>query len=395
MIHPGDSSIRFLRSVSRAPEGQPAPEARFQVGDILKGTVLSVLGKEMATVRLGGMELVALTPQPLQDGEAIVVRVEQLKPQFTVRLLPQEVGAQDRLSALFRLYLPQKIPLGEAILPLARMLRAAPAISPAIQETLRDLELFLQAWSPDPPQEDSDSWGRGDPLRGGAPTARDIRLQLQRSGVFYESRLVEWIARGKEGPLSRMAERDLKGLLLKIEQWLGEESARLAQQGQSLPEPGAGISRSVKTLLANIELNQLANQQASEHGGWMLYQLPGGASVSPFTIRLYVHRDGGKGQEKEKPDYLKLVLMLEPRNLGPLRADLSLLGKRLSARIYVAFEETRQFLDSWLPDLANAFRDAGFTSQVEARTANMDFLTQNLEEKPGGESPSGLLNLIA
>jgi hypothetical protein len=52
-------------------------------------------------------------------------------------------------------------------------------------------------------------------------------------------------------------------------------------------------------------------------------------------------------------------------------------------------------LDSWLPELANAFRDAGFTSQVETKTANLDFLSRNLEEERGGESPPSLLNLIA
>lgn len=387
MIHTSDSSIQLLRSLPQASERQPAPEARFQVGDILKGTVLSVLGKEMATVRLGGMELVAVTPQPLQTGEAIVVRVEQLTPQFTVRLIPQEAEAQDRLSALFRLYLPQKMPLGEAILPLARMLSAAPATSQLIQEALRNLEPLLQAWtSEEPPGSLLTSWG-------GVLTGREIRLQLQQSGVFYESRLAEWITQGREGRLSRMVAGDLKGVLLELDQWLSEESARLAQQGQSLPEQAAGLSRAVKSLLANIELNQLANQRVSEQGGWMLYQLPGGAGMSSFTIRLYVHRDWGK--EKERPDYLKLVLMLEPKSLGPLRMDLSVLGKHLSARIYVASEETRSFLDLWLPELAVAFRDAGFTSQVEAKTADLDFLTRKLEEGPGGEGPSSLLSVRA
>ncbi|MBI2877772.1 MAG: flagellar hook-length control protein FliK [Candidatus Tectomicrobia bacterium] len=379
--------IQLLRPVLQVTHGWTAPEINLRVGDLLQGTVLSLLGENTATVRLGGMELVASISQPLQAGEEITVRVEQLAPQFIVRLIRQEPQAQDRLSALFRLYLPQKMPLEETLRHLTQMLSAAPANPSTLQEALGDLELLLRTWAADPPP--------GDPSSSALPPGRDLQAQLQRSGIFYESKLAEWIAQGKEEQLPTVARQDLKGALLKLDQRLDEELARLTQPGHPPPEQTLELSRAVKGLLANLELNQLTNQWASEHGGWMLYPLPAGKEADFSSIRLYVHRDPEKekGTDRERPDYFRLVLMLEPRNLGPLRVDLSVLGKQLSVQLYVLSEGTRNFLAPWLSELTAALGEAGFEGRVEARTADAGFLTQRLEEAPAEERPLGLLNV--
>lgn len=384
MIRTDSFSTQPVRSVLQAFQGRSATEPAFRVGDILKGTVQNMLGKNLAAVRLGGMDLIAWTSQPLRAGEDITVRVEQLAPQLTVRLLPQEGDVQDRFAALFRLYLPQKIPWDEAVLHLTQSLDTVSAGLPSMQKAFAELESLLKAW-----------------FSGGlqVSTDHDIQVRLQQSGIFYESKLAEWIAQGKEGFLSAMAEGDLKGVLLKLDRQLGAELARLSQQAQPFPEQVPELFHAVKTLLANLELNQLANQWARENGGWTLYPFPGGESMGQSAIRLYVHRDKGEGegqeQEKGRPDYFKLVLMLEPVNLGPLRVDLSVLGKHLSAHIYVASEETRSFLSGWLSELTEALRDAGFESRLETKTAEADFLTQKLEEGSAEEKPSGLLDLRA
>jgi len=109
MINLSNLGPALLRGIFTSREG--GVESRFTVGEILEGTVLKSLGREGALVRLRGINLAAATARPLSAGQSILVKVEQLSPQFIVSLLMNDSPVQEKTAAVLRLYLPAAAPM--------------------------------------------------------------------------------------------------------------------------------------------------------------------------------------------------------------------------------------------------------------------------------------------
>ncbi len=69
-------------------------------GDIITGTVVKPLGHNQAIIRIGGVEILSASSQPLSMGETITARVERILPQVTLKVLQENFPApvQEKLS---------------------------------------------------------------------------------------------------------------------------------------------------------------------------------------------------------------------------------------------------------------------------------------------------------
>lgn len=335
MINLGELGPSILRSIF-SPQDSGA-ESRFSNGEIVQGQVIKTLGKEGALVRLRGISMLAATRTRLKAGQSILVKVEQVKPQFVVSLLLNDTPMQEKTAALLRLYLPSAMP---------------------VSGLLAELETLLASLAPAA-------------LKGSGLEL--IMAELKKTFMSYDSdgkNIFELLGFFHESGLSRKkASQNLKRSLLVIRRNL----ERLVTKDPFIyREPLKRVAKA----LQNIELRQLINLvERQEIKSW---QLPywNGANLS--SVQLYVRREfTGKGKTK-KSGKIRVTLMLEMSRLGPMRIDLSAHEKNMEGQFYLSTNKAVKEVEKKLPELLKALSSAGFSAGFGVMKAAGKFLTEKL-----------------
>lgn len=368
------AALKYLNPAER--------EIVFREGDMVEGRVLKILSGNQAVVRLGGVDLVASTPSKLAEGQNIVGKIESVEPEITISLLRGESARDLKETALMRMLMPSRQPLGAALARLAALdTSGAPAkirdtLALLVKSIQQALALDFEKLTPD--------------------QAREL---LSRSGLFLESTL-------KQAALGNLTREGLTAALISdgkaalgktLASVEGEIAAMLKRAESAKPgEPFAAelraLGNAAKTLreaMNVIELNQLLNAQAKERGAEnqpQLFQIPWLDGQEAKTARLYVTpRDGGKGgQGTKKPP--TLVFMLEMSALGPVRLDARMEGKSIEGAVYVTAADTADYLHGRLPELAAPLDRLGYAARFTVSTAQRGFVTEELEMRPLAQS---------
>lgn len=162
---------------------------------------------------------------------------------------------------------------------------------------------------------------------------------IEKSGLLYEAK----IARGD----IKAIDEDLKGLLLRLVEKMGEKS-----------EGGKAVS----VLLNEIEARQLLNLKAKNEGAVYLQipvLLPQGAS----TAEVYVRRDS-KERGGYKGDSYRVAFTMELRESGLLSVDAHVSGNNVSIRLKAEKAEFLEYMKSHLPELSDSFAGYGMRTVV-------------------------------
>ncbi len=324
-------------------------ESRFTKGETLQGWVTKPLGPDSAIIRLRGVDMTASTPKPLVQGQSIMVKVEQLKPQLVVSLLSNDTPVQEKTAALLRMYLPSASPVSTVLGDLAKLfpyLSASVLKGSGLEKVLEDIQKAVK-------KPDGDS--------------KNI---LQMIGLFHESEL-----------LNGAPTQNLKRSLLVVRQNI----ERLMEKD---PKPYHGMLKKVNDALANIELGQLVNTSSgSEAKSW---QIPYWNGEAMDTARLYVGKDGKENGRAKSRQALRLTLTLKMSRLGDVRAEAIAFKERLEGTVYAGTDAAVQAVANVLPELVKSLNSIGLTASFSAQRASKDFLTR----RTGGETVLPVKNLL-
>ncbi|VAX21965.1 hypothetical protein MNBD_NITROSPINAE03-61, partial [hydrothermal vent metagenome] len=379
----------------------------------------------------------AVTDTKLLEGQKIVGRVDNVDPRITVSLLKGESASDLKTSALMRLLLPVKAPMGEALSKVVATAEAGglpPKVGRIMESLSRDLgqvmAVDLENIKPD-----------------------KIRQTIKQSGLFLEAALKQAVLGKASTPVIRAAiETDVKAIIGKalasVEQEIasmlkqidkmaetkGEKdisaTLRQANQPPSKPEqvyipklatvsepvvvrktaskvaqnlsPGAVMTQLVKKasdtakqlrdVYNNIELNQLLNASTrdKESGSappQTLYQIPFFGGLNLQTARVYI-RPGDEresGEKGKKEGESRLVFMLEMSSLGPVRVDVSVKSKAsagamsATGTIYALNDSVARFIKDNLPDLLKPLEALGYSARFDVSSADEAYVTEELE----------------
>ena len=367
------AALKYLNPAER--------EIVFHEGDMVEGRVLKILSSNQALVRLGGVDLVATTPSRLAEGQNIVGKIESVTPEITISLLRGESARDLKETALMRMLMPSKQPLGEALAKLMALDTggAPPKLRAELESLIKNIQqalaLDFEKLTPD--------------------QAREL---LSRSGLFLESTLKQ-SAQGtltREGMAAALAS-DGKAALGKTLVSVENEIAALLKRADS-GKPGethaaelrvlGNAAKALREAMNVIELNQLLNAQAKERGAEshpLLFQIPWLDGQESKTARLYVTPDGGKGGKgTKKPP--TLVFMLEMSALGPVRLDARMEGKLIDGAVYVTEAAAVEYLRARLPELVAPLDKLGYGARFTVSAAQRGFVTEELEMRPLAQS---------
>jgi len=385
--------------------------ALFREGDLVEGRVLKILSSRQALVRLSGVEMLALTESRMTPGQNIVGRIERVSPSITVSLLQGESARDLKTSALMRLLLPSKAPMGQVMANLSALGRVAGA-PPGVQQALDTLTQNIARL------------GLIDPETATADTIRDT---IRNSGLFLEATLRAAVEGNTAPAAIRSAlAADLKALAVKTLTVIEGEIAALvtkidARRGAERPAahgpetaqshaqnfartvktPAPGVraadpdlnellrlrdaARTVRDLVNNIELNQLVNAATKEKGGAQpaptLFQLPFLEGMNMETARVYIRpRKEGKGAGAGKKEgESTVVFMLNMSRLGPVRLDANVREGRVTGSIYAVNDAVARYLTGRLDQLTGPLEQGGYQARFEVATAARAFVTEELE----------------
>jgi hypothetical protein len=292
----------------------------LELGQELEALVVEELDSGHLLLKIGAAFIEADGPGGLAAGQSVRLRVEQLQPQVVLHVTDAELTLEAEAARLLRAHLPAQTDAGELLNSLQHELTAwLDASDSAAQagEKLAKLRAAIATMM----------------TNGAPPTAEKLKTLARDGGVFYESKLFGAAASDNE-PLSVIANRDLKGLLL------------AALESTAASTFSKGLQNALRAQLNNLETQQAVNLLAQLDGGAFELQIPFFTGTGFSTAVLAVEPDGhGAGGEprKGKSGYL-LLFMLDLENFGRTRIDAHINGNELRAVFFVDNERSLQLI---------------------------------------------------
>ncbi len=374
----GDNRNSIKRIGGGPGSTQPlAPTARWQVGQILRGTVIHGTppghGGGQARLRIGSREVAVRAQVPIRDGDHVTLSLEQVHPRATMRLLAingRQPDAERQLRKHWRASrLNQQLGLNSVLL-LARAGSALLNAKP--NRTLLDLRATL-------------------PRVAQLITPAGLSHSLHTAGLWFEGHLAV------PGTGAQTPSNNLKGALMRAQAELNgastaaspndtaahliaEHLANTAPPNASSwaePQPGLDaniltaitqhlgtpgvLSRIIRGALARIELWQLLAQevQATESlPSWHL-EIPVFDAHGDHVLALVIAQESGDRSASGSRWSAHASLHLP--DSGPVWLRVSLSDRRLAARFWVMHDGLKQRVEAKLPALRERLRQLGFT----------------------------------
>ncbi len=298
----------------------------FIKGQTLLATVLSGSSKGKAQLLVNGQKLMAKTPMLLTAGQQVELKVLQEKDSVILKLIgPVQKVTTGQMSSLVGLFSKNG------------------SISDISGSKIKSVESLLHELA----------------LKSDKADEAFLPKLIQKSGLALENKLAQILTDKQTLPeikasLDNLLKQDIKGNFLK-----------------EMMEIGSGRTDAVKTVsgfLETIENFQLLNHNSSESGR-ILLPFPV-FSQGAFQFGQLLIDTGGK-PKKDGEDADKLIrvsFLLNMTNLGPLRADFSVLKKDITGQFLFEDDDTCEYVRSMLGDL-------------KARLAGLEYHVHKLECK--------------
>ncbi|VAX20140.1 hypothetical protein MNBD_NITROSPINAE01-697 [hydrothermal vent metagenome] len=421
---------KLLEAAIKILGGLGGSKSLFQTGDIVEGTVVKTISPKEALVRIGGVELFAITETKLQTGQVITGRVDKTSPNVTISLL-KAGGADQKAVELLRLLLPSKAPIGDALARVAEVIDKTD-LPP---KTEKAIALLKQALSTSTVELDK-------------ATPEILKKTIKNSGLYMEASLKE-ATLGKSGAAKTafLPEGDIKMALGKALKLLEGEIARMASDLDGLLKAstkktttGTGeaerlpintkqakksfptgtkvqskaldidskmaeiaktrqVAHEIKNAINNIELNQLINAPLKrEPGGtnFSLFQIPfvQGAFIESARVYIQPRDEDAEGKGKKEQGKSSIVFMLNMSALGPVRVDVTVGRGKITGSVYVLNDTVAGFMKNNMEHLSKKLESAGYEVWVNVSVADRKKVTEELETRaPIAEQ--GLINIKA
>ncbi|MHB8346445.1 MAG: flagellar hook-length control protein FliK [Acidiferrobacterales bacterium] len=413
--------MQISDNLSVQPAGSPGqPEiltAAWQVGQILDATVVDTPGPGQISLRIGGQLLIAQSQMTVQPGTVLALRVVSGGEQPTLAVATTPAGPDPQLQA-WRVALPLQEPLppllntvavlastqeqssvtpGPAFSNIAgqvlgslpdtqavahpaglkaamlnsglylesRLLAAANEAGGASGIALTDLKAGLlrlasalraaTAADPLPAGTESDAsipppeHGIAAPVGNTPQAASPVKNTAQAVPLVQNSMAT---ADNAAPPVQNAAAKAP----------FVQNTASTSPLLQQLPVPSAQTPlRQVEAALARLQMNQLSSLPAG-HGGtpmW-IFDLPVRHNDQIDVLRLQVEADDRHDGRHESRSW-SVTLDLEPSNLGPVHARVTLNGDQISTTVWAEQPDTAALFTGHLDELRASMTRAGLT----------------------------------
>ncbi len=367
--------------ITPLPQSAPLIQS-LQIGTILDAVVINQTGTSETLLLIGNTPLRAQSSVPLQAGEALSLKVEEITPRPVLSIVTRESGETETvtIARTLRAVLPRQAPLPPLLSLLGAM--AGPKMAgktPLPAPLLKQVgELFQNL-----PEAQTLFKGEG------------LARAIQHSGLFLEARLANHNPSNPSTPTPVPA-LDLKGALLRLLQTtsqISSQSTATAKPSSMPPANGQVMShtaepkvelrapitppaavfsgqdvegdlqRLLEGAVARVQTNQLASLPTDEGTprAWVV-EIPVRQPPEGSVVKLRIQQETNGHEDSDLP-YWSVNLSVEPPRLGPIHARISLGGEKISTTLWVEQASTLKLVQRHLGDLDNSLRKAGLATE--------------------------------
>ena len=364
---------------------QSVPEASaLKAGDLLKIHVVEVFENQRILADMGRWRTMAEISFPVAPGDEFWVRVQAASGQLRLQRVPPPDGTAPAGGPVTGASAQSLHPVWMGAEELAKVVGRLSDSGPMPHDVRPLLETLRGLLGP---------FDLGSPADA---LSAKLKLFCENCGLFLESRLGAALERAAEGPdmdpaantaspaaAARVLANDLKARLLFLKAFLeaAKPDAFDLDRGAA-----AGLNRAVTGVLADIRgmQEQMVKTASAEQPFQMVhFALPTTDAPHPVQLKIAYWRR----RAREKQDGHRAAILLALDRVGPVRADLFLLGRSLNISIFVSSAELQNVFARHAPDmraaLAEWFDPVGVQVKVSARTIER-FVSEDW--RPAGES---------
>ncbi|MBW2645632.1 MAG: hypothetical protein JRE23_05565 [Deltaproteobacteria bacterium] len=305
--------------------------------EIVEGRVLDSSSPQNAVLLIKGKKVVVKTLFPLQKGNVSLFKVEQVAPQTILKLVGLHGSVKEGLVSLLTTTSGSSSPY-KSLVKLFNLLASSSlsATDSEIISIISDIKTLLTRIA----LKSSNTY---DP--------NFVKTLIDGSGLTWEHKLKQLMLNKtiSRNDINMLMKGDLKGMTTKLLQvWKAFDAV-----------PKEEIQRFVDVL----EQLQVLNHTALAEKGKLFFQFPIQLNdlFSFGQLLIGLPKKGEKDNTKEDgDDIIRVSFLLQMSNIGPLRADMSILDKTIRGRFLVADPQIQSFINKHIPELKARFLRLGF-----------------------------------
>jgi len=326
-IHISSSEIVFQKN-----DGKKNTLPQFIKNQIVTAKVLQLLPQGKAQLLVNNEKIIAKTGLLLKPGEEIQLKVLQEKDAVVLKLInPVQKMTTRQVSSLVRFFSKNE------------------SISDIIESKIPGVKELLHDMS----------------LKSDKADERFLPKLMEKNGMAWESKIARILTNNTAASdikslLDIQLQQDMKGNILKELFHVDPGKSETMKMAASFSE--------------TIENFQLLNHQSSESGRFIL----------PFPVfsdqefsfgQLLINTGDKSGKNNQDADKLvQISFLLDMSRLGPLRADFSILKKKISGKFLLNDDKTCEYVKSMIPELLTRL------SNIEYQVHKIDCYTAKREE---------------
>jgi hypothetical protein len=296
----------------------------FRKNQIIHARVLKLLPRGNAQLLVNGQKVVAKTALLMKPGEEIQLKVLEQKDNIILKLMgPVQKMTTRQISSLVGFFSKNESMLDPTGIKTAN-----------VKALLYDMA-----------------------LKSDDPDETFLPKLIEKSGLVWEKKVAQALLGNTVSPdikdkLDMLLKQDIKGNILK-----------------ELSGADPGKFEALKTAAAfseTLENFQVLNHHSSDSGRFLLPFPIFSESAFSFGQLLIDTGDKTKKDNKDADKLIQLSFLLDMSRLGPLRADFSILKKKMTGRFLLKDDDTCKYVESMIPELK--IRLAGIDYQVHQIT---------------------------
>jgi len=287
-----------------------------------------------------------------QVGDTVHVQFKAVEKGFKPILIDRPDKGNKIDLEFIKPYLPSRTPLGKLIGELTRDVLGAPIlkelnIKPELVERLKNT---LSNLTPKP---------------NVIPDELEIKKQVDKSGIRYESKLKEFLTQPDNPKIKTELAKDLKGLLLELIKVTDKPIKNYSGQNQRLQI--SEFKQRIKLAVESIELNQLSSRVSKQENQPLALQIPNPLSSNDKTINLFIREDSGHEKKKPKADKscYSLAFFLDLSSLGNVKINAKIRSDELTVRMDVEQEDVANYMQKYSGDFVNRMKNKYSKTTVE------------------------------
>lgn len=338
---------RKIITPQEAPSvSKSTPIPPLVLGENLHVLVLSNSFNSKALLQIKNSTLLAHTPLPLQSGETLTVRVDQLHPMIVLRMILQEDSEISKSNEFLKLYRSNPGALREVITAVKDLFHPdhlkdfANYISKKdIQNVIKVLDKIIIS-------------------KNNITKPLFLKDSIVALGLAGERRLMNALS----DPTILADEQNsptLKEILLK----LSSKLAPIHVAGEYNEHDGLKVrqfSHFVDQALMVIESLQIVNILAMERDGLLVLQFPFQFQEGIRIQELFIETDRGKNEHEVDKEY-RIVVFLDMDTLGELAVDAGIQGRTFQCTLKCSDQYVLDFMQTLLPELHETLSGLDYT----------------------------------